>query len=688
MILRLARYFVPILIMLAAAAHLRSEEIHRHILALYDSGRGQSQTRNPIHQNAEFVLNHLGCIVDYWDLADDLPKADKMQNYRGVLTWFYSDAMRRPEQYLTWAEAQVRTGRQFVILGNLGAFRDAESGEFLPIKRVNKFLRTLGFVADNRHWTNDISRTELVSKTPIMVEFERTLDYELDNFEIYRLVDESCRPYLILQRNDVAASRSAMVLTSPAGGFAAAGYVIYENDETNRRRWRLNPFRFFEEAFGLAQLPRPDVTTRNGLRIWMSHIDGDAFISGSHFRRNAYCGEVIRDEILRKFQLPVSVSVVTSEVNQGPEFEDIARSIFALDWIEPASHSYSHPFYWDENSEDKGDYELRHLPIPGYEFDVRTEIAGSVAFINKNLLPPNKKVKTFFWTGNCVPTAEALRQCRQANLLNINGGDTMFDRRSPSYTNVAPLSARVGNELQIYAAGANENIYTNNWSGPYYGYTDVLRTCTNTESPMRVKPIDVYYHFYSGERLASLNALKQILEETTREPVAPVFISEYLAIVQGFLNATLEQIESGWRLSNYAECRTFRFDNTNLYPDLDRSRNVIGYLNFQGALYVHLGDASEARLILTDDQPQNVYLSRASHVVKSWSTQRNKISFATEGYGPATFEIANLDSDHSVDIRISMGNIKMQKVRTNKDGLLSFSCQMNGAANISIAMVN
>ena len=87
--------------------------------------------------------------------------------------------------------------------------------------------------------------------------------------------------------------------------------------------------------------PRPDVTTLNGLRVWSSHIDGDALISRSEVKPSTYCGEIIRDEILNRYKWPVSVSVVVGEVETDPKFENIARSIYRLDWVEAASHRVS-----------------------------------------------------------------------------------------------------------------------------------------------------------------------------------------------------------------------------------------------------------------------------------------------------------------------------------------------------------
>lgn len=669
-------------ILTCVTSSVNGEVVSRKILALYDSQRGQTVRKNHIHANAEVILNHLGAIVEYWDVAKGLPGEKRMKKYRGVITWFYSNSMNRPQAYLRWATRQVNAGRKFVILGNLSAFRDAVTDEFLKISAVNQFCKNLGFIVDGTNWTSNIAEIELVSKVPEMVEFERTLDYELTNYEVYKPLHPKTKVYLKLKRNDIPDSESALVFTTPHGGFAATGYVFYENQTNYEKQWRINPFKFFEEAFGLKGQPRPDVTTLNGLRVWSSHIDGDALISLSEVKPNTYCGEIVRDEILMKYKWPVSVSVVVSEVETDSKFQNIARSIYQLDWVEAASHSYSHPFYWADDYEDKDKYPNRHLPIEGYKFNLKHEIIGSVNYINKKLLPAGKKVKQFFWSGNCEPTREALKLCRQIRINNINGGNTVFDKTHPSYIYVEPLSITVDGYRQLYAPHSNENIYTNQWAGPYFGLKSVLQTFKNTESPVRIKPIDVYYHFYSGEKWASLNSLKDVLTKTMAMDVAPMFMNEYTEMVQGFFSARIERISmNSWKIRNYGDCTTIRFDDSQEFPDLNRSVNVIGFNHYQGSLYVHLENKKKAVIVLTDSKPEATFLARASHRLFGWQASKESVFFRTEGFGKGQYVIANLLE--SATYQMTVGNMS-KTVRSDAEGTLTLVHSMKGLVEVTI----
>ncbi|MFQ5824478.1 MAG: hypothetical protein ACE5JB_10520 [bacterium] len=688
-----SKVFIKLLLILIFSNTLRGEIVSRHILALYNSEQGQTTKINHIHANAEVILNHLGCVVDYWDIKDGLPDQKIMQKYLGVITWFYNNSIKQPEKYLNWASQQIVAKRKFVILGNIGAFKDATNGKDLKIDVVNNFCKRLGFIVDDENLIEDVTKIELVYKDANMVEFERSLNYELNYYSRYRSTNSKNKVYLKLKLKGKPNSESDMVITSPNGGFVDAGYIIYQDENTFKRKWRINPFKFFEEAFGLKAIPKSDVTTLNGSRIWVSHIDGDALISRSEVKPNAYCGEIIRDEILKKYKWPVSVSVVVGEVERDPKFVEIARSIFRIEWVEAASHSYAHPFYWEDDYAEKDKYPSRHLPIKGYTFDLKKEIIGSVNYINKNLLPIDKKVKQFFWTGNCVPTPEALGYCNKINISNINGGDSIFDNYAPSYTSLAPLGVIVGGYRQLYAPNASENIYTNDWTGPYYGFKFVLETFKNTESPIRIKPINIYYHYYSGERWAGLNALKEVIEKTITKDVAPMFISDYIAMVKGFYSTQIEKISKDrWRIKNYGKCTTMRFDNTQKYPDFEKSSGILGFLHYQGSLYLHLDNQDEAVIALTESKPKVTYLEQGSHRIFNWHSSNKEISFKTEGFGKGKFVIANVlrNKKYKVSITDLKSNLKDKtnsfNIQSDFNRRLTFLRPMEGPIAVNISL--
>ena len=93
---------------------------------------------------------------------------------------------------------------------------------------------------------------------------------------------------------------------------------------------------------------------------------------------------------------------------------------------------------------------------------------------------------------------------------------------------------------------------------------------------------------------AALASLRYVHEWVGRQPLARLFTSEYLAIVEGFRTARIARAAAGWRVWDHGALRTVRFDATRAPVDLARSHGVLGFVHHQGALYVHLAGPEPA----------------------------------------------------------------------------------------------
>ena len=180
----------------------------------------------------------------------------------------------------------------------------------------------------------------------------------------------------------------------------------------------------------------------------------------------------------------------------------------------------------------------------------------------------------------------------------------------------------------------------------------MIETYENTERPRRVAPVNVYYHYYSGERVASLAALHYVHEWVLRQPLARIFTSEYLAIVAGFRTARIARVPEGWRISGHGALSTVRFDDTRAHLDLDRSSGVLGYLHHQGALYVHLAGPGPALIALRDRPPATAYLVQASHRVTAWKRDAGRVALTLSGLGEKVVELGGFAGDREVAVEI------------------------------------
>ena len=436
--------------------------------------------------------------------------------------------------------------------------------------------------------------------------------------------------------------------------FAMGDYVFWEDPLTAQRQWYLDPFAFLSHGLGLDNFPALTPTTLNGSRVAFSHVDGDAFNGYTEVDKTKTCAEILLQEIFRKYDFPITVSVIQAEIDPALFGDEknvrTARDIFALPNVEPASHTYSHPMYWDESTTINIEaYHGRHgYAIKGYRFNARQEIAGAAEWITRTLAPPGKPCKVLLWSGNCRPKAEHLRLAEEAGLYSMNGGDTVYNfAMHNSVFYVSGLYRDVDGTYQVFAPQANENIMTNLWSTPLYGFRNTIDTYRRTGSPRRLMPIDVYYHFYSGEKLASVSALKDVYGWVLTQEAALVFASDYIRMVRGFLSARLAGVAPGvYAVEGYGDCLTVRFEPDGKVPDLARCENVLGYAIQPEGLFVHLAPG-QARAVVSLTLPPGSaqaapYLERASGWVRDFAASPGGVRFTFTRHGRGRVVLAGL----------------------------------------------
>jgi hypothetical protein len=404
--------------------------------------------------------------------------------------------------------------------------------------------------------------------------------------------------------------------------------------------------RFLREALALPDLPVPDVTTEGGRRMLMTHVDGDGFASRAEIPGAPYASEVMLKEFLERYRLPATVSVIEGELSPAgvyPESskatEAIARRIFALPQVEPASHSFSHPFDWERALADRGP--AYRLKVPGYTLDLQRELRGSADYIDR-LLPAGKNTGIFFWTGDCVPPAEAIAESWREGFLNMNGGDTLITKSRDSWTEIAGQGVRKDGWYQVFAPHQNENVYTNNWTGPFYGFERVIETYQLTGEPYRFKPIDIYYHVYSASKPGSIAALHRVYDWAVTQPTTRVYASQYIRKVLDFEDATIARdIASGELVVRAgADLRTLRLPAGAPLPDLAKSRGLAGYTPGPMATYLTLS-SGEARLAFGASAALP-YVAEADGAIADLqrSGDGRELRFALDANGPGLLAIA------------------------------------------------
>lgn len=679
----------------AAITPAVGQDIPRTILALYD-GRDEPTIRlTRIHAMAEMPLNHLGLTVVYHDLARGLPDASAYPDLRGVITWFGSEPFDDPPAFVAWVGALMDRGVRVAVLGRHG-LRASRGGQAMPLALANRFLGRFGLRDDDGYY--DLTyRAKPAVLDPDVVGFERDLGGVLPGFALLHKVDGRFQSHLVMRRGDDPATDSHLIVTGPSGGLVAEGYARHVDEETLRRRWIIEPFAFFRLAFATDDLPKPDVTTLSGRRLYFSHIDGDGWRNVTevdpYAKRKALAAEVVLKEAVEPHPgLPVTVAPIVGDLDPRwkgtAQAADAARRLFALPQVEPASHTWTHPFTWGffkdydrsretapetapESAEpdgllarwvrrrdrdetvgtlaEAGEHDAErgeNAPPRAFQqtsFDLAQEIGGSLDYIGA-LAPAGKTARLIQWSGDTSPYEAAVAETRRTGARNMNGGDTRYDAEYPSLTSVSPIGRSVGGERQIYAAASNENTYTELWTNRFFGFQNLVHTLRGTETPVRVKPFNIYYHMYSGQKLASISALKRNLAVAEAAELAPVTATTYAAIADGFYTTRLvAEGPARWRVHDRGALATLRFDRAVFRGvDVDRSTGVIGQRHYQGSLYVALDPAvAEPVVALADLDRADVdppagrpYLVQGRWALAGLALTAGGFTVRAQGFGP------------------------------------------------------
>jgi uncharacterized protein (TIGR01370 family) len=619
------------------------EPVPRRVLVLYNGDESPALNYSNAHRFLQMPLNHMGYVTDYADVRQSLPAQVLRDRYAGVVSWFsgFMPEARRKD-VSQWLQARLAEGMPLAVVGDWGMVPD------------RALARSLGLASP----TPDVSGALRGGSMHSMMGQETTPQTPGRQSELVQLRPEMARQsQALVEARDAKDKAFVGGAITPWGGFILDPHVLYEIPGTDDARWVVDPFAFLQQALRLPPLPVPDTTTENGRRLLLAHVDGDGFNSLAEFAGSPPAAQVLLKQVFEKYRIPQTMSIVEAEVSpQGlspqlsPRLEDIARQMFRLPHIEVASHTYTHPFLWDSSVRhgvfDDNPYAARSLTIPGYSMDLTREIVGSSRYINERLAPQGKAVKILQWSGDTAPSAQALEIAYRAGLLNLNGGDTSINRANPSLTAIGSLGIRKNGYLQVYAPITNENIYTNLWTGPFYGFERAIDTFEMTDKPRRIKPVGIYYHTYSASKPAALRALHKVYDWALAQPLYPVQASDFVTKVQDFFDYAIARDGNGWRLrSSNGALRTVRLPAALGLPQLSASRAIAGWRQGSEGSYVHL--SGPAALLQTSQQPDTTpYLSEANARLTEWQAQDGgrRVQFKLQGHVPLEFALANAQS--------------------------------------------
>ncbi len=648
----------------------------RRALILYDKRACPILMECGAHYMAQLILEYYGYIPYLREINIELPPLDEplVDKFGAIVVWLGVNQVMNPKKFHNWVVKRIEGGNRILFIDNFG----------FPL--TDEYLKPLGIKSETNR--GDGGNYKIVYK-------DRNIGFESEPFRNFEGIaiyptGKNSKPLFILENNK--RQKTVPIALTDWGGYALYGAATFTRFNTTK--WVVNPLYFFKKAFNITNYPMPDTTTLSGNRILYIHIDGNGFIQPLEYNSKKFSSESIRDEFIKKYKLPHSISIIEGEIAPWGAYpklphkklEKIARSIFSLPNVEPASHSFSHPFKWKAVLTSKTIKKGYSLQIKGYyKFDLKREILGSLNYISTRLTPPNKKAKLMFWTGDCNPPWKALKICYENGILNINGGDTGISYREPYLSLVAPMGVDKNGYFQVYASFQNENYYTNEWKGPYYAYRNVIQAFKLTDKKWRFKPINIYYHFYIASKYASKKSLKDVYEWAIKQEITPIYTSDYIRNVLSYRKSVVAYDGNGWVIRTDGNLASLKI-NGKVFVDIEKSKGIGGYryLKDKNMTYIHLDRSGDYYLVLsykTDKDKNFSYIYSFNGFIEKIEKEDRKLIYWLKSYVPAEIKFAevkycNINIIDRKDYKVSNGkNFKIYRFKKGGDIKVEILCK-------------
>ncbi|MCG8421067.1 MAG: endo alpha-1,4 polygalactosaminidase [Proteobacteria bacterium] len=271
------------------------EIIPRRLLVLFDSS-SETMARSRALKLLVPILEYEGYVPELRDVRKPLPSEPLIGRYAGVLTWFTRSLGDDAKRYSDWLSARLDQGVRIAVFGELG---------FAPAPALQKKLGlTQASRATRSRQAGARDRSDIAIETSPLIGFEA--NPLAGRIFGPGLIATDPRLNVHLRVRDSRGPLRDSVITAPWGGLAMTPHLLRQG-YGGELYWAIDPFAFVKNALALEPLPAPDVTTENGSRLLMIHVDSEGADRRAQLRGTPLAGDVIR-RLIASTRLPHSTN--------------------------------------------------------------------------------------------------------------------------------------------------------------------------------------------------------------------------------------------------------------------------------------------------------------------------------------------------------------------------------------------
>lgn len=398
----------------------------------------------------------------------------------------------------------------------------------------------------------------------------------------------------------------------------------------------LDTHRFLEAALQRqTSAPIVDTSTLTGHQIYLSTVQGKGFCEKSWLPGGPLCSQVLADELENVPALPVTIALAEADIrgwsaeahpSEAMRYEAIARALYALPQVEPATNSYSRPVDWNVERFQAG--ALRSV-VPDARSGLEREIAGPMAYLHRRLIPPGKNPLFLLWPEGAAPSLEAIQYLQHLGGVHLpNSWQPGWNLGSTENTHAPSSSAELPSPTNAAAIAQ--------------AWFDLHHPSSTTR---RLGPIHLAYAFADLKQPATLDALRQIWTWCADQPLHPMTASSYARFAEA--SAKTQVYPAGhqhWRVITQGGSTTLRLHASRGLPDLTRSTGIIGYRQVGDQLFLHLNGRAMSDLYFRPaaELPPHLHLVAADRLVDFHQLTADSARFRLQGRDPAVVTLGGL----------------------------------------------
>lgn len=604
--------------------------IRRHWFCIYGKPKNNGNVKSSKEKRPDKTLCHklfqlpfecYGHEVNYCNFYEEnLPFKLSFEN-RGIIideSFVEPKNANRQAHLVNWIIWHKAHGFKVLFLGKIP--------NFIPKRLFN--------LKGNNSVVEHIEKLEVLKNSPSFIDKEIKVKFNKEK-KFYSLHSNSTEGQILsLQATDKDGQQYQFdpIFTAKWGGAILSPY-IYSNNADGTLVLKADLFKFVKKFIKPTSprpewIPVPDTTTLQGLRSAFIHVDGDGIFDSAQDENKPLISK-LKEQIFIPYGFPTTISVITKDFDKLDEIQyNNFVSAAELPFIDVATHSHTHPYFWQhKKNKHIPDLKQSHNFSNAEKVNLSREIRKSISILNKKLFPIYKKTNIFLWSGDSRPSPQAIRLLDSLGVNNINGGSTSISKQNNFQAFISPKSIHWKNALQCLAPMQNEFFYTNERQDS--SYKKVLETFELTESPFRIKPVNVHYDFYVAKDVERINTLETVYNWLKNHELSFISARRYTDIVKDSYGTKIFYAnDNNWIIVSDGKIRTLRIPvSSKLYPDLKNSKGILGFRDVNNARYIHTDGSRRVELKLIINEPHVPYLVYADAHIQFFCREDKSLKF-------------------------------------------------------------